>query len=466
MLREKIFVFEYAFIAFFLVQTFLPIHFSCLTSFTTFLVLAVGKFHFEGIRLVFLLIVLAEVIFLLTTSFAVRLPVTILTLVALRKFPSYKYPNPTGKYRVGYKDLDVPGGSRAGVYYPTTERTKDVKFSPPGNPISRTAEGIIMFTLREKKKPLPRWLFTATLHFLSRQKMGVNRDASVAEPDDKVNGWPVVILSHGLSANIHMYNFLIKEWVSHGFVVLSVDHEEKILGVFNSDEEFVRFRNEQLNTRKKVIKSVLDYISESKNVQNLFGSSTMKLNYNKIFLAGHSFGGAAAGETAVEDKRVTGGLVICDPWYGCANESILYKPLNKPIFELRSVGVDKRPLAKNQIMRHVEVNSQNKEWIISGKFKGSVHFSCTDLMLQAPREMVMYMGLQSIDEVEHQVITQTLITRLFLETVVKYNEELKVKGQEIDVREETMARYRENVKKLGQSDTWLLDAVRYKAETQ
>ncbi|MPC96663.1 Platelet-activating factor acetylhydrolase 2 [Portunus trituberculatus] len=43
----------------------------------------------------------------------------------------------------------------------------------------------------------------------------------------KTQKWPVVVFSHGLSANRSIYSTVCSELASHGFVVAAVEHREE-----------------------------------------------------------------------------------------------------------------------------------------------------------------------------------------------------------------------------------------------
>jgi len=200
---------------------------------------------------------------------------------------------------------------------------------------------------------------------------------------------------------------------------------------------------------------VLDIVSNKQQVRQIFEDGEVKFNYNKVFSAGHSFGGATAAEMAVEDSRITGGVVLLDPWFEPCSDEILYKKLNKPIFSLRSTSFMEIEQLIVKITKHIEVNSEDKEMIIGGYFKDSTHNSPTDLMLLMPRELKMFGILNNIHDIQEQVVSQTLLTRLFLDTAVKCNE--GDKGTNVPVKTIVLEQFRKRIQELGMQDTLTVD---------
>jgi pimeloyl-ACP methyl ester carboxylesterase len=56
----------------------------------------------------------------------------------------------------------------------------------------------------------------------------------------------------------------------------------------------------------------------------------------KVIVAGHSFGAATVHRTAQIDKRVTGGVVLFDPWFLPFKEETLPLKLHVPVLSVNS----------------------------------------------------------------------------------------------------------------------------------
>jgi len=362
-----------------------------------------------------------------------------------------------GKYRVGYKGFTIPDLTSIGVYYPTTEKTQDVQYSPCPNSSQRFADGMKFFADLDGKPTLPKLISKISFDFLRHQYLGVNKDAKIIKAETPDGKFPVIVFSHGLSANIHIYSLFLKEWASHGFVVFSIDHEEEIDVQFKkleSHEHHLKLRNKQLQVRKNTVSKILDIVCDPSYIHQIFKSEEVALNYDKLFLAGHSFGGATAAELSIEqEKRITGGLLLLDPWVEANDENLLFKPVGKPVMVLRSQEFDKRVKNRRKVKMHSEVNSK-AGLCLAGHFKNSMHNSMTDAILFMPGEMVVFGMLNSVKEVENEVIGQGVLTYSFLETALEYKER---KTDEKSFKKYILEKYRERLSEFRVKDTFLVD---------
>lgn len=457
MLRQRFFLFEYLFAIFFFLQALFPNQFPLLIIVLGFGLLTFNKYQLEGFRVVYGLIVIVQILIIPFETLYIRLPLTIVTLTAIFYFPVYKYPNPTGKYRVGYKMQKVngpKGPTSMGVYYPTSEKGKDVKYTPTHEAWKRFADVLRFYAEIEKKKQLPDSAFKFALGFLEHCYLGVNLDATIEKPENSTQGFPVVIFSHGLSANIHVYSLQLKEWASNGFIVFSVDHDEEIYlkySDFPNHDDYLKARNVQLDTRKKTVKKVIDLVHDPAYIQNLFGQN-VQLNLNKLFLAGHSFGAATGAELATEDDRVTGGLVLLDPYYECCDFEVLYKPIQKPILTVRSEAFNKVPKLRDPVIKHGEINNKGYGGVLSGMFRGTMHNSQTDLIILMPREMIMFNEIKAMYEIEDHVLSQTMFTKIFLEVAMKHEDSKKS-----DIKREVLENFRAKLKELEIGYSFIVD---------
>jgi len=372
---------------------------------------------------------------------------------ALVYFPVYKYPEPMGKYKVGYKRLVLPGITNVGVYYPTTQQTEDVKHLPYHLSWSRITTFWSFCAELYKTPKFPEILFKIAFNCLEYQSLGVNKDAKIAS--EAANKFPVVVFSHGLSANIHLYSLNLKEWASNGFITFSVDHDEQLnipFSKFNDWPGLLKIRGEQLEDRKAIVKKVLDLISKPSNIHGLFGNDQVEIDYENIFASGHSFGGATAAEVAVEDSRITGGLLLLDPWLEPAHFDILYKPINKPALSLRSGDFDKQ-VSGELSRKHAKVHCESGLGL-SGYFEGSSHNSCADIPVLIPRELVLFGVIKRMDDIEETLKYNTGLTRGFLEAALEYNRNEKIG---VNLKTQVLKKFRSEMKEIGVRDVLVVD---------
>ncbi len=455
MLRQNIQVVEHLFAIFFILQTLLPSYFGTSITFFCFASLIVAKYLFEGFRTTILIIFFIQFILLFTRSVFVGLPLSALMYATLIYFPIYHYPEPMGKYKVGYKRLVMPGITNIGVYYPTTEKTEDVRHLPYDQAWSRIAVFWNFFAEYFKTPQIPEILFKISFNALQYQGLGVNKDAKIAtEAADK---FPVVLFSHGLSANIHLYSLNLKEWASNGFIAFSVDHDEQLRfppHQFVDYPGLLKLRGAQLEDRKAIIKKVLDLISKPENVHGLFENDQVNLDYDNVFAAGHSFGGATAAEAAIEDSRITGGLLILDPWFEPAHFDILYKPINKPFLSIRSSQYDKEGTGELS-RKHAKVHCNENGLGLSGYFQESLHNSCADLQVLLPRELTLFEVMKRMDDIEENIKYNTGLARGFLQAALEYNRSNVKDG--VNLKAQVLKNFRSEMKELGVPDVLVVD---------
>ncbi len=151
--------------------------------------------------------------------------------------------------------------------------------------------------------------------------------------------FPLLILSHGITSFRQIHTALIEELTSNGYVVVAPDHTfDCNLTVFpdghttdyRSDitghPDSINIRRQQLNTRAADIKFILDQLLTTGEFSNI-------INFEKIGVLGHSYGGATAIQTAYEDDRFKAVLTL-DSWMNPLPEHIIQQGINQPFLYL------------------------------------------------------------------------------------------------------------------------------------
>jgi len=180
----------------------------------------------------------------------------------------------------------------------------------------------------------------------------------------------------------------------------------------------VNVRIPQLEVRKKQIKSVLDYIYNQDKIDQLFNRK-VSLDYDKVFMAGHSFGSATSVTVAHDDSRITAGLILLDPWLDPCADAVFQKPIGKPLILIRSVQLDKMKPVRAKVLKFVETN---RGMIFSGHYKNTTHNDVTDFLLAKPKDIKNILRLsRKSDQInrEHQLILHYTIVNKFLDSSTK-----------------------------------------------
>ncbi|KAK3849897.1 hypothetical protein Pcinc_043366, partial [Petrolisthes cinctipes] len=269
-----------------------------------------------------------------TTLTSATLTTSAATLTSMASKFSTHTPIPQGPHVVGCTDIMV-GRNREGtlmrLYYPSKfkELTKNQNKWTPWFLGDEYTRGLATFIA-----PSIPSLFAMLFNW---QMRGVAIPAlwDCGMADKK---FPVVVFSHGLSANRSIYSSVCCEMASHGFVVAAIEHRD-LSGcasfTINDDgeKEFLLFkavppdmkeydlRNQQIKIRvAESIRAldVLHKLNEGQVKNELVTNFDLKQLCNRLdltdpIMTGHSFGGVTAISTLAKDKRFKIGVAL-DPW--------------------------------------------------------------------------------------------------------------------------------------------------------
>lgn len=177
-----------------------------------------------------------------------------------------------------------------------------------------------MGSLPGKVGIVPGWIFD---HYDQVNTYGImNAPVSKAQ-----NQWPVVIFLTGNGASRAFYTGIVAGLASRGYVVLAIDHpyeamitqlaDGKLVTAIedhtNDGPDLTKFMEGRLNTRIADIQFVLNQISNPKGPSADF---LLSLDKNRIFIAGHSLGGASAAAAMAVDPRIKAAVNIDGTLYG------------------------------------------------------------------------------------------------------------------------------------------------------
>lgn len=142
--------------------------------------------------------------------------------------------------------------------------------------------------------------------------------------------FPLIIFSHGLGGTRTQNTVLMEELASHGYAVAAIDHPfDANMTVFPENEKngrpkiadyrsaipdgtadslWLEIRNRQLNTR------VADVVFTLNQLESIPTPVHERIDFGRVGIAGHSFGGATAVLTARKDHRIKA-VVALDGWF-------------------------------------------------------------------------------------------------------------------------------------------------------
>tara|TARA_Y100000590_G_scaffold75685_1_gene83558 strand:- start:2059 stop:3447 length:1389 start_codon:yes stop_codon:yes gene_type:complete len=153
---------------------------------------------------------------------------------------------------------------------------------------------------------------------------------SVMNASAREGNFPLILFSHGLGGMRAQNTVLMEELASHGYIVAAMDHpfdanttvfptierdESQRVADYRSsipegtaDSVWLEIRNRQLDTRIADVRFVLNQL------QTVFTPLQNNIDFTRVGISGHSFGGATAVLTAIKDSRIRA-VVALDGWF-------------------------------------------------------------------------------------------------------------------------------------------------------
>ena len=211
---------------------------------------------------------------------------------------------------------------------------------------------------------------------------------------NKKDGLPTVVFSHGITGSRHLHQALFEHLSSHGYVVVALDHSYDCnLTIFpdgriadyrseiTGHPDSIKIRNQQINTRTKDIIFVLNQITKIHH-GDLKSKLNGKLNLEKIAVGGHSYGGATAIHSAKTDKRIKTCFVL-DGWINPVPKTTIEQGLQKPILSMgRPSWKDSDYPDNYNLLNQLFSNSSAPSYNII--IKNTLHLDYTDIPLYSP----------------------------------------------------------------------------------
>ena len=212
-----------------------------------------------------------------------------------------------------------------------------------------------------------------------------------AEPI-KNKKFPLILFSHGLGGTKTQNSINIEELVSNGYIVIAPDHTfDASLTIFEdgkisefksglpvsklkdekiSEQLFWETRLPQIITRAGDIKFIIDKLQTMKE-NKIYDN----INFNKIGVFGHSFGGATSVLSSWNDTRISACMNL-DGWFEPIVDDIIKNGLRIPFCYIGQESWGENSFNYKKLNTFFK-NCQDDAYII--KVKGTKHFDYSDL---------------------------------------------------------------------------------------
>ena len=249
----------------------------------------------------------------------------------------------TGEYSVGVKTLHLIDSSRGEWFSddPTDVRELMVRIWYPSVEIDPLYRIDYMdettFRWLKDQSPIPLLSIPLTAHTYIRphsyEQAVFYRDAAP---------FPVLLFSHGYDGVDAIYSSFIEDMVSHGYIVVSINHpyvagitvfpDGKIIEIApvpigNVSEFFTR-------SLRTVIDDVFFVLDELMILNEVDEPLSGCFDFSKVGMYGHSFGGAATVVCCFEDDRFKAGLTLD----GVVYDELITGDIPKPLLLLLAEG--------------------------------------------------------------------------------------------------------------------------------
>lgn len=219
--------------------------------------------------------------------------------------------------------------------------------------------------------------------YLSSIKIPVSKERSLLSQS---TAFPVAIFSHGLTGMRTFYSQHCGDLASNGVIVAAIEHKDGSAirtgdyPEFNEPIEFEQpsttdinqlliMRQRQLSIRVQEVFKTLSFLRQLNQGSELHVQFKSRLDFDNLFISGHSFGSATALTVLQQSKEFKFGI-IADPWLFPIDKSI---QITTPILVISS-----ETFTWDEQFEDLKGLKRNSKEAIFTAIKGSYHQSFSD----------------------------------------------------------------------------------------
>lgn len=239
--------------------------------------------------------------------------------------PFFSFPEPTGPYKVGTTSFHLVDKSRLEEYtkVPNDHRELMIQIWYPAK--VKNNESTASYTSYPQELaaglqasiPLPQF----ALQHLNKIQTNSYQDAKLVKNE---SGWPVLLFSHGMNLYRYQNTFQVEELVSHGYIVVGIDHTYDAATVVFPDgriainksqfDDGIPALDKHMSLWTDDVTFVLNQIEKFNQTKD--GVFYHSIDMEKIGMFGHSYGGATAMQMLMRDNRIKAGINMDGGLYG------------------------------------------------------------------------------------------------------------------------------------------------------
>ncbi|MFT5253795.1 MAG: hypothetical protein ACI87N_002845 [Flavobacteriales bacterium] len=369
------------------------------------------------------------------------------SLLTATILPIFELPTPTGQYTVGSQYLHFVSEEEEEIITKDSadKRAFPIKVWYPAKVENEPKETYLNEGERTGfalKYGLPKNIF----NYLDKVETHTFSKPAVAS-----GKFPVLLFSHGYYSKASGYYALIEEIVSHGFIVLNLNHTYESAGALFPDGTIKLFdlaydkqhNNQEMgemswnamqayqkanNQQEKLVaieNTLRNYVAVNiterwaKDIRMLVNElpnweTTTFLNQHidtsKIGVFGHSQGGSAAGQALLEEQKIKAGISIDGVQWG----KMIDTSFSKPFLHLTSDW----PASHPDFNEHAYRNGSSEDFY-QAKISNSGHSSFMDIPLMVNLKLINEAG--SIEPQKALEITADIVITFFNKYLQKAN---------------------------------------------
>ena len=211
---------------------------------------------------------------------------------------------------------------------------------------------------------------------------------------DKLDKYPVLIFSHGITGSRHLHQILFEHLASKGYIVFALDHSfDANLTIFPDGKiadyrseitghpDSVLIREKQINTRAFDVGFIIDQIREIETGM-IDSKLSGRLDLDRVALGGHSYGGATA-ILASHNHEIVKACVVLDGWISPIPDKVISEGINVPfLFMGRPSWHDSDYPGNYERLADLITHSPNEKYDL--RINQTLHLDYTDIPLMSP----------------------------------------------------------------------------------
>ena len=211
---------------------------------------------------------------------------------------------------------------------------------------------------------------------------------------NKLEKYPVLIFSHGITGSRHLHQILFEHLASKGYIVFALDHSfDANLTIFPNGKiadyrseitghpDSILIRGKQINTRAFDVGFIIDQIREIE-AGMIDSKLSGRLDLDRVALGGHSYGGATA-ILASHNHEIVKACVVLDGWISPIPDKVISEGINVPfLFMGRPSWHDSDYPGNYERLADLITHSSNEKYDL--RINQTLHLDYTDIPLMSP----------------------------------------------------------------------------------